>query len=195
MATKAVQRHQGAVNRIEAMRHPIRAAALAHLNVHGIASPQEIANAIGEDVTVVSYHVRRLVELDCAELVREEHVRGVVKHYYSPVQPHVLEAEEFAELPEEVRRSNVVEVVELQLNDYRTALKDGGIGSNENCSFVRLPLRGIDREGEREVVEILETAYRELRDVPARCHERIKESGEESIRVSVSLNAFEVSSF
>lgn len=194
MTTKA-ERRRAVTNRTEAMRHPIRAEALEYLNTYGVASPQEIADKIGEDVSNVSYHVRRLVELDCAELVSTEPVRGATRHNYRAVQPHVLEAEDFAGLPEEVRRSNVVECVELQLADYRTALADGSLGRDEKVAVLRVPLRGIDREGQQEVLEIIERAFEEISDVPVRSHERIQESGEKPIRLAVALNAFEVSSF
>lgn len=194
MATK-VETRSGTSKRIEAMRHPIRAAALRYLNTHGEGSPQKIADAIGKKVTDVSYHMRRLEELDCAELVRTEPVRGVLRHIYRPVEAHVLETEDFVELPEEVRWSNVVEILELQIGDSRTALSDGTLASDENLILCRIPLRGVDREGQCEIREILEEAYSAIRDVPARCHRRIQDSGEEPIRISVSLNAYEVSSF
>jgi Helix-turn-helix domain len=195
MATKA-EKQQGTSNRLEAMRHPVRAAALRYLNTHGLGSPQQIANAIGAKVTDVSYHMRRLEELDCAEMVRTEPVRGVVRHIYRPVDAHVLEAEEFGELPDHVRWSNVVEIIQLQAEDCRTAVGDGTLAEDPNIVLIRLPLRGVDREGQLEIRQIMEETYRELQEVPARCLERRQaDSGEEGFRMSITLNAFEVSSF
>jgi hypothetical protein len=193
MSTK-VQRRQRVTNRIEAMRHPVRALALEHLNTHGVASPQEIANSIDEVVGDVAYHVRRLVELGCAELVRTEQVRGAVKHYYCAVEPHAIEFEVFAELPEDVRRSSVVEVLQLQVGDYGTALRDGTLADKDLVAY-RLPLDGVDEEGLVEIREIQERAFRELQEIPGRCHERPKDSDDRGARVSVWLNAFQVSSF
>jgi DNA-binding transcriptional ArsR family regulator len=194
MATKA-KRQQAAANRIKALSHPVRAAALRYLNTHGTASPGEIAESLGEDISNVSYHIRRLVKLDCAELVTTEPVRGTVRHVYRPVHGHLVEREEWADLPDALKKSNLIQSGEPAFQDFQAALESGTLGQDENFAVVRLPMRGMDREGLEEVTKICERAWAEAEEVPARCLKRMSESGEEPIKVSFSLMAFEVPRF
>jgi DNA-binding transcriptional ArsR family regulator len=194
--SKVKQRKAGC-GRVAAMAHPVRAATLRYLHSHGTANPQEVADALGEDVSNVSYHMKRLVELDCAELVSLEPVRGAVKHIYRAVQGHLVETGDWEHLPDGVKQSNVVECGELVFDDFRTALNAGTIGrpDDETFAVIHYPMRGLDREGLKEVVEIAERAYRAAEEVPERCLERMEKSGEEPIRVSFSQLAFEVPHF
>jgi DNA-binding transcriptional ArsR family regulator len=194
--SRRAERQEAASNRIKAMSHPVRAAALRYLNTHGEGSPSEIADETGEDdVSNVSYHMKRLVELDCAELVRTEQVRGAVKHFYRPVRGHLVESGEWDELPDEMKRSNLLESGEPIFDDFRTALEAGTLGVDEHFAVIHFPMKGIDREGRVELTEICEQAYREAEQVPERCVARRAESGEEPIRVSFSVLAFEVPHF
>jgi DNA-binding transcriptional ArsR family regulator len=195
MATKAERRQEANSNRIKALSHPVRAAVLQYLNVHGTGSPGEIADALGEDLSNVSYHMRRLVKLDCAELVSTEPVRGTVKHVYRPVHGHLLEAEEWTSIPDDTKIAQLLQSGEPAFKDFRTALESGTLGRDENFASIRLPMRGMDRKGLQEVIAICERAYREAEEVPARCVERQGESDEEPIKVSFSLFAFEVPNF
>ena len=52
----------------KALSHPLRAHVLAILNER-VASPNDMAEQLGEPLGNVSYHVKALVELDCIELV------------------------------------------------------------------------------------------------------------------------------
>lgn len=179
------------------MAHPLRAAVLRYLHSHGTAYPKQVADALEEDVSDVSYHMKRLAELGCAELIALEPVRGAVRHVYRAVEGHLVEAADWRALPDEVKESNVVECGELVFSDLQTALKAGTIArpDDENFAVIHFPMRGLDRQGLKEVVEISERAYREAEEVPGRCMERMKESGEEPIRVSFSQLAFEVPHF
>lgn len=189
------ERQKAATNRIKALSHPVRAAALRYLNTHGIGSPTDVAEATGEDVSNVSYHMKRLVELDCAELVRTEQVRGAVKHFYRPVHGHLVEGHEWNDLPDEVKRSNLLESGEPIFDDFRVALEAGTLGVDENFAVIHFPMKGLDREGIKEITEICERGFREAEEVPARCVTRRAESGETPRRASFSLLAFEVPHF
>ncbi len=188
-------RRQTSVNRLKALSHPVRAEALRYLNTHGSGSPRQIADALGEDVSNVSYHIRRLVELDCIELVGTEPVRGTVRHIYRPVHGHLVERSEWAAMPEEAKLANLIQCGEPVFQDFQAALEAETIGTDEHFALIRLPMRGMDRQGLKELTDICERAYREAEEIPTRCIERRMDSGEESIKVSFSLLAFEVPHF
>lgn len=71
--TNAVQR---------ALAHPLRAHILTELEKRA-ASPSQIAEAVGESVGVVSYHMRVLAEAGLAELVGTVPRRGALQHFYA----------------------------------------------------------------------------------------------------------------
>src|SRR5215211_3459933 len=64
-----------------ALSHPLRLKLLAALN-EGVASPNQLANRLGEPLANVSYHVRILLDLDCIELVETAQRRGAIEHFY-----------------------------------------------------------------------------------------------------------------
>lgn len=66
---------------IKALGNPVRAKALAILNER-IASPNEIAQELGQSVGHVSYHVNVLKKCECIELVDTASRRGAVEHFY-----------------------------------------------------------------------------------------------------------------
>jgi DNA-binding transcriptional ArsR family regulator len=65
----------------KALSNPLRARALS-LIAEGVDSPKAIAEALGEDVRGVAYHVRVLHELGCIELNETHQRRGAVEHVY-----------------------------------------------------------------------------------------------------------------
>lgn len=65
----------------KALSSSLRAKTLI-LIAEGVASPKEIAEALGLDVRTVAYHVRVLRELDCVELVETQQRRGATEHIY-----------------------------------------------------------------------------------------------------------------
>jgi DNA-binding transcriptional ArsR family regulator len=76
VAAQEAKREKTTRNRLKAMSHPLRARALRLLVERGIQSPNQLARALRAELSDVSYHVRRLEELECAELVKTRPVRG-----------------------------------------------------------------------------------------------------------------------
>jgi DNA-binding transcriptional ArsR family regulator len=75
--------HGGLVDQrlAKALSHPLRARIFAIVNEQ-VASPNEVADMLGEPLPNVSHHTRVLVGLECIELVRTARRRGAVEHYY-----------------------------------------------------------------------------------------------------------------
>jgi DNA-binding transcriptional ArsR family regulator len=69
-----------------ARSHPLRRAILVEMGDGREVSASKLARKLDINVPQVSYHLKRLAELGCAELVRE--VRGraanTVEHFYRP---------------------------------------------------------------------------------------------------------------
>lgn len=71
----------------KAFTHPLRGHAWVTICERGIASPREIADETGIDVSEVSYHFRTLKKYELIRLVRTEKRRGFAEHFYEPTAP------------------------------------------------------------------------------------------------------------
>ena len=72
---------------------------------NGAASPSDLARELPEPLSVVSYHMRCLLRLHCIELVDTQQVRGALEHFYRPLIRPQLSADDWSNLPPEVRTS------------------------------------------------------------------------------------------
>lgn len=194
MATRS-QRRQATENRLKAMQHPLRRAALLHLIEHGVASPVEVAAELGEKVPNVSHHMKRLVALDCAEIVKEEKVRGSIKHYYRHTERHLIDTEEWEELDPLIREGLLVDFMQPGVDDFTTSAKAGILGANKDFHITRTPLAGMDREGLAEAMEAHEECRLKVLAAQAQSAMRLAETGGAPISVSSFQACFEVPGF
>ncbi len=155
----------------------------------------EIAAELGERVANVSHHTKRLVALDCAELVKETKVRGAVKHYYRHTERHLVDTEEWDALDPLLREGLLADFMQPTVDDFTASVRAGILGSDENFHVTRTPLRALDREGLQEALEIHKRAFLEILEVEVRSAERMRASGEPAVSVSSSQSCFEVPFF
>ncbi len=76
---------------IGALNHPIRREILRRLEstANGGLSPKALAKDLGQDLSLVSYHVRLLSEAGVLKLVNTQPRRGAVEHFYIRAGNHV----------------------------------------------------------------------------------------------------------
>lgn len=67
---------------LKAISHPTRVAILRYFRAHDLASPNELARALGVSLASVGYHVRRLEELGFLRLAKRVPRRGATEHFY-----------------------------------------------------------------------------------------------------------------
>jgi DNA-binding transcriptional ArsR family regulator len=65
-----------------ALRHPLRRAILREMAGEDAISPREIASALEQPLSNVSYHVRVLADCAAVSLVGTKPVRGSMQHFY-----------------------------------------------------------------------------------------------------------------
>jgi DNA-binding transcriptional ArsR family regulator len=65
-----------------ALRHPLRREILREMAPKEAISPREIAAALRQPLSNVSYHVRVLAECAAVSLVSTKPVRGSMQHFY-----------------------------------------------------------------------------------------------------------------
>jgi DNA-binding transcriptional ArsR family regulator len=189
--TRPALRKKASEKRIRAMSHPLRAVAFRLLIERGEMSPAEISRETGANLSDVSYHVRQLVELDCAEMVRTRPVRGAVEHFYVATDRHLIDTEEWEELEPLVAEDLVCEFMQKILDDFVASRKAGIVGSDKNFHITRTPVN-LDREGMTEALDAFERCRLEIADIEARSAARRSDSGEATVPTSSSLALFEM---
>jgi len=97
---------------------------LQRLTAVGEASPSELADALGEPLGNVSYHVRVPRQLDCLELVRTEPRRGALEHFYRATVCPWLSEEQWAGLPPAFRQKTVASTL-AEIAKRRSRLMGG----------------------------------------------------------------------
>jgi len=191
--TTKEQRQEARQNRLVAMSHPLRAKILLLLSER-VASPKELAAALGmpkEKVPGVSHHVKRLVKLDCAELVDEKPVRGAVEHFYRATQRHLIAAEEWDELDPTAKTDVLCDFVQPGLDDFVASVRAGMVGSDGEFQLSRTRLV-LDREAKLKVLKIQEEARLAIQAVQEESANRVADSEEETLHFTSWLGGFEV---
>jgi DNA-binding transcriptional ArsR family regulator len=194
MATKTTtepRRRQGEHKRQKAMSHPLRAEILRLLIEEGPSSPSIMARLLGEEIANVTYHAKRLVKLDCAELVEERPVRGAIEHFYRATDRHLIFTEEWEELKPLVKEDLICEFMQKQLDDFVASRRAGIVGADDRFVVTRTPMV-LDEAGFKEALEAHERHFRDLFEIEKRSAERRAQTGDAGLRVSSSQACFEM---
>jgi DNA-binding transcriptional ArsR family regulator len=183
----------GKTQRVIAMSHPLRARVLRLLVERGVMSPAELSRALQASLRGVSYHVHRLEELECAELVYTRPVRGAMEHFYRATERPMIDTDEFADFDPILAEDLVLHTFQRMIDDFADSRKAAMVGFDENFHLTRTPLI-VDREGLKEGMDALERCRLELSESERRSAERRQTSGEPGIPVSGCLAYFKVPS-
>lgn len=191
MSTKA-ERRQATQNRIKAMTHPLRAESFRLIRDRAPISPARIARELNAKVEDVSYHVRKLVEYDCAEEVDTRQVRGAVEHFYRATAQHLIDVGEWEELAIEeplVAEGLVDEFMQNIVDDFAVSRKAGVVGRDEQFHITRTPHQ-VDERGLRDALAAFEVCRLRMLEIETECIER--DGGKPAIRLSSSLVLFKM---
>jgi DNA-binding transcriptional ArsR family regulator len=179
-------------NRLEAMRHPLRARILRLLVERGVMSPAELSRTLRAELGDVSYHVRRLEELECAELVSTRPVRGALEHFYRATERHLVDTDEFEDLDPISADDLVMDSFQKVIDDFVASRKAKMVGFDRHFFLARTPYI-FDSEGFQEGMDALERCRLELSEIERRSAER-RSNGALGIGASGSLLFFKVPS-
>jgi DNA-binding transcriptional ArsR family regulator len=129
---------------VKALSHPLRTRILQLLSDR-VASPNEMAQALGEPLGNVSYHVRILLEHECIELVRTRPRRGALEHFYRPLVRPMLGDLEWQALSPELRNELTGRTLVDLFTDAGAAAAKAGF-DREHAHVIRM-LFDLDEEG------------------------------------------------
>jgi predicted ArsR family transcriptional regulator len=153
------------------------------------ASPKQVAEELGEDVSRVSYHVKELEKLGFIELTETRQRRGAVEHFYRGTRSPIAEAGDWEWVPTEDRPQVTMSILRQVSKDVTEAMYAGTLGEIVDNHISRTPMT-LDKEGWGEVVDLLRGTLEELIEIQARASERFAASGEEPTLTKVEMLHF-----
>jgi DNA-binding transcriptional ArsR family regulator len=173
----------------KALSHPMRTRILAILNEQ-VASPNEIAQMIGERLPNVSYHVRALSDLGCIELVRTAQRRGAIEHYYRALTRPFFTDRDWKRLPRSGRQAVSDLTLQMVWEDASAAMKADTFESRSDRHLSRTPLT-LDDEGWDELSALLRKVHAEAEGIAAKSGKRLGKKAEEGIPTRLVMMHFE----
>lgn len=176
--------------RLIALADPLRAEMLRIL-VERPASPVEMARELGVPTPNVSHHAKRLVELDCAELVEEEKVQGAMKHIYRATDRVLVETEEWDEMHPAEARGFLAVSMQAVIDDFVASEREQTVAGDRDFHLSRTPMV-LDQQGLEEGLEIYEAARLAMAEVERRSAERRQGGEGAGFRVSSVFGLFKV---
>ncbi len=191
-----LQHREATYNRLIAVSHPLRAA-IFRILTERTASVSEMARELGlerKDIPNVSHHVKQLVKLDCAEKVGERRVGKHVLALYKATERFLVYTEEWESLLKEnpeLAEHLLGEFMQVQIDDYTTAINAETLGPTDNFHITRTP-RILDVEGMAEAMELYERCREGMDEIERRAAERRSAGGTDPIHVSACLSLFEL---
>jgi DNA-binding transcriptional ArsR family regulator len=173
---------------LKAIAHPLRHRILAAIDEAGEASPNQVAQQLGEPLGRVSHHVRVLARLGAIEPTRTEPRRGAVEHYYRPAVKAWFDDESWARLPRATRRAIFGQNLERLLRDAMAAAQ--GTGFDHLQAHVSYTLLELDEEGMDAVAATLGEALDRIAAIREEARERLGD-GPGAVRTELGILHFE----
>lgn len=127
------------------------------------ASPREIAEEMGEPVNNVTYHIKRLLELGCIELVSVRPARGgrVVEHFYRAAVQLLFDQDTWDTFGDQEKTNVTAGILRMMSQDITNAMLQGTFHDPDDNHLSRSPLT-LDRTGWNEVKELLKATMEKL---------------------------------
>jgi DNA-binding transcriptional ArsR family regulator len=158
----------------KALSHPMRARILMILNER-VASPNEIADAIGERLPNVSYHVRALLELGTIELVDTAQRRGAIEHYYRALVRPFFSDRDWKRLPRSGRQTISDSILQVLWEDLSESINAGAFEARDDRHLSHSHM-DLDDEGWAEMTELLNGVLNEVKKIEAGSSARLRKA-------------------
>ena len=172
---------------IRAISHPIRIE-IQRILFNRVASPNEIAKELGENLSNVSYHVNDLKKDGCIEQVGTKPRRGAIEHFYRASVPPLHDDASWAKLPKRTR-SEISGITFLGIvGEGVRALNKDSFDARKDRHLSRVPME-LDKAGWEELIESQAKWLEELERIKADAAGRLQ--GKSGKRVLAAIMGFE----
>jgi len=172
----------------KAFAHPLRVEILIILNER-VASPNLLAQELGQSLNLVAYHVRVLERYDCIELVDTKQRRGATEHFYRATRRQFLSDAEWSRMPEILRPAISGAMLKSVFQDIEEAVRSGTLDEVEDLHLSRTPMV-VDKQGWSDVGSLLGKTLDRLLEIQAECASRIADGDGQGIPSKVEMLHF-----
>ena len=175
---------------VKAIAHPTRLHVLMALE-NRVASPSELAKELGETTRHVAYHVKKLLDLGCVELVSIEPAGNgrVVKHNYTSTQRPYFEQDDWEQLSDKQKHGMVMTFMSKISQDVSLAMAGGTFNDPDDNHISRTPMT-VDDEGWQEVTALLDGTAAKLQAIQEKVILRTQDPKVKIMRVKVAMIQF-----
>lgn len=143
--------------------HPVRLDILSTLFVR-VAGRRELAKALGQPLSMVSFHLKQLKDDHVIEVVGEEPgARGTEYYYRATLQPSLSE-EEIEKLPTAARRRLAAVALQAIVTEGLSSLRHGQMDADDELVLDLIPLR-LSSKGRSEVKLLLDETREQLETI------------------------------
>lgn len=172
----------------KALSHPLRTEIIAILSDQ-VASPREMADILGEELTNVSYHTKELLKLECIEVVDREQVRGALKTRYRATTRMLLDHEDWDRLSKGTRTGISLNAINEVIRRASDAVERGSFDGRKDRIVATVKM-DVDEQGWVEANQAVRTAVERLLEIEEEAAGR-KAEGAETFRMTASLLSYE----
>jgi DNA-binding transcriptional ArsR family regulator len=165
------------------------------------SSAADIAEMLGEDVRVVTNHLRDLYDAGCIEFVGHKGDGNIKKAVYRAITRPLISDEEYEELGLEERHEINGVAVQWILAECLSSYRNNKMDGDEALCLIT-DASPLDAEGRVELRDLLtaswngesgdaDSALKSAQEIAAKAANRMAKSGEDGKTVVVTLMAFE----
>lgn len=172
---------------IKALGHPLRRRILATLDER-IASPKELSRALGQELGVVSYHVRILRELGLLELTGQEQKRGAIESHYRARSRPRPSSSSWGALSPSVRQGAWGRQLQDLLERLDAAQSSGGL--QDESSLVRIDTVRLDPEGRRAMARAVDSFWKRIESIRETSAARLNDGQDGGRGQAIALLSF-----
>ncbi len=168
--------------------HPLRIRMIAELNEE-IGSPSDLAKRLGVETHHTNYHIKKLHEHGCVEVVERVKARGFEKTIYRAKVKVDFPEEVWEMLPPSVRKLVVAAVFLTSSSDAQAALLSGSFEKRpeSHASWTSLQL---DEQGWQMLATRIDELLSDAEQLQADAKDRLAANKAEGLNVSLNLSAF-----
>ncbi len=174
---------------VTALAHATRVHALTVLNERA-ASPKELASELDRDINHVSYHLEKLEELGCVELVETKlrHGGRVKEHFYRATVRPWFDRDAWKQIDPQDQPGVTSSILANMNEDIAIAIQAGTFNGPDN-HISRTPMI-LDPESYGELLELLNSTLEGAMEIQEKATSRLKAGGV-SVLTKVHLIQFE----
>jgi predicted ArsR family transcriptional regulator len=153
------------------------------------ATPKQIADRLDESVRLVCYHIEKLKEVGCVELVSERQKGPTAEHFYRATERQFFDDAGWSKVSSNDRAVLSTTILQLISEDLGETLSAGMFDERPNNHLTRLPMV-LDEKGWSEVVAELKRTLAKLLAIQEKSTERLLRSRKVVLMVKVVLMQF-----